>query len=107
MSVWPLAQPALRPVRERECMASDDDDRPPIEERVAQLEQVTQQQTETIREMLPSRRGVLAGAGLLGAGALAGAGSQSASAQAAAGQIGTESEPVDVEAASVNAEEQR
>ena len=81
------------------------DDPPSTEERIDRLEQAVREQNETIREMLPSRRGVLAGAGLLGAGALAGAGSQSGSAQAAAGQVGTPSSPEDVFAAAVDAQE--
>jgi hypothetical protein len=50
---------------------------------------------------MPSRRAILAGgAGLVGGAALTG----QASAQSAAGQVGTSSEPVDVEAATVTAD---
>jgi len=49
-----------------------------------------------------SRRQVIAlSSGALSLGALAGFGSSSADAQSAAGQVGTSSEPVDVEAATI------
>jgi len=82
-------------------MATDDDDAATLRERVRALEATVAQQQDTIQQLLPSRRAVLAGgAGLLGGAALTG----QASAQSAAGQVGTSSEPVDVEAASVTAD---
>jgi hypothetical protein len=83
-------------------MASDSgaDDAAALRDRVKQLEQTVAEQQATIDSLQPStasRRGVLAAlTGVAGAGAL-GAYSQRASAQAA-GQVGTSSEPVDVEA---------
>jgi len=68
---------------------------------VRELEQTVAQQQDTIEQLMPSRRAILAGgAGLVGGAALTG----QASAQSAAGQVGTSSEPVDVEAATVNAD---
>jgi len=82
-------------------MATDDDDAATLRERVRELEQTVAQQQDTIQQLLPSRRAVLAGgAGLVGGAALTG----QASAQSAAGQVGTSSEPVDVEAATVTAD---
>jgi len=79
-----------------------DDDAATLRERVRELEQTVAQQQDTIEQLMPSRRAVLAGgAGLVGGAALTG----QASAQSAAGQVGTSSEPVDVEAASVNVQE--
>jgi len=82
-------------------MATDDDDAATLRERVRTLEQTVAQQQDTIQQLMPSRRAILAGgAGLVGGAALTG----QASAQSAAGQVGTSSEPVDVEAATVNAD---
>jgi len=82
-------------------MATDDDDAATLRERVRDLEQTVAQQQDTIEQLLPSRRAILAGgAGLVGGAALTG----QASAQSAAGQVGTSSEPVDVEAAEVTAD---
>jgi hypothetical protein len=81
-------------------MATDDDDAATLRERVRDLEATVAQQQDTIEQLMPSRRAILAGgAGLVGGAALTG----QASAQSAAGQVGTSSEPVDVEAARVNA----
>jgi hypothetical protein len=72
-----------------------DDDAATLRERVRELEQTVAQQQDTIQQLMPSRRAILAGgAGLVGGAALTG----QASAQSAAGQVGTSSEPVDVEA---------
>jgi len=76
-------------------MATDDDDAATLRERVRELEATVAQQQDTIEQLMPSRRAILAGgAGLVGGAALTG----QASAQSAAGQVGTASEPVDVEA---------
>ena len=77
-------------------MGDDSDEQ--LEQRVAQLE-------EWASKSFPGRRGVLKGLGAaaLGGAAVSGA-TGGASGQSAAGQIGTESEPVDVEAASVGAQ---
>jgi len=81
-------------------MATDDDDAATLRERVRELEATVAQQQDTIQQLMPSRRAILAGgAGLVGGAALTG----QASAQSAAGQVGTASEPVDVEAATVSA----
>jgi len=81
-------------------MATDDDDAATLRERVRDLEATVAQQQDTIEQLMPSRRAILAGgAGLVGGAALTG----QASAQSAAGQVGTSSEPVDVEAATVTA----
>ena len=48
--------------------------------------------------MLPGRRSVLKGAALLGGGALVGAGTADRASAQASGQVGTSSDPVDVEA---------
>lgn len=81
-------------------MATDDDDAATLRERVRELEATVAQQQDTIQQLMPSRRAILAGgAGLVGGAALTG----QASAQSAAGQVGTSSEPVDVEAATVTA----
>jgi hypothetical protein len=82
-------------------MAPDsDDDAAALRDRVTQLEQTVADQQQTIEALQQppvSRRGVLAAlTGVAGAGAL-GAYSQRGAAQAA-GQVGTQSEPVDVEA---------
>ena len=82
-------------------MATDDDDAATLRERVRDLEATVAQQQDTIEQLMPSRRAILAGgAGLVGGAALTG----QASAQSAAGQVGTSSEPVDVEAATVSAD---
>lgn len=72
-----------------------------LESRVEQLEQIIESQSAG-----PSRRSVLASlAGVAGAGALgAGVGSQRAAAQEAVGQVGTEADPVDLFANSIDAE---
>jgi hypothetical protein len=79
---------------------SGEPDAAALRDRVADLEQTVANQQATIDSLAAptaSRRGVLAAlTGVAGAGAL-GAYSQRASAQAA-GQVGTQSEPVDVEA---------
>jgi len=70
---------------------SDEPSREELESRVAELEQ-------TVSKMMPDRRGVLKGLGAaaIGGAAIGGA-TGGASGQSAAGQIGTASEPVDVE----------
>jgi hypothetical protein len=78
--------------------AAPDTDDPDLRARVAELEASVAQQQETITKMLPGRRGVLKGAALLGGGALVGAGTADRASAQAAGQIGTASDPVDVEA---------
>jgi len=91
-------------------MASDSgaDDVAALRDRVTQLEQTVAEQQQTIEALQQppvSRRGVLAAlTGVAGAGAL-GAYSQRGAAQAA-GQVGTSSEPVDVEAWSLNVQGQ-
>jgi len=84
------------------------DDAAALRARVAQLEQTVAEQQQTIESLstpTASRRGVLAAlTGVAGAGAL-GAYSQRGAAQAA-GQVGTQSEPVDVEAWSLNVQDQ-
>jgi len=78
-----------------------DDDAATLRERVRELEATVAQQQDTIEQLMPSRRAILAGgAGVLGGAALTG----QASAQSAAGQVGTSGEPVDVEGAEVNAD---
>src|SRR6056297_2720864 len=75
---------------------SNDPDSSDLEARVDELE-------DTLQKMMPSRRSVLAGAAGLGLGAAGMSGATgSAAAQSAAGQIGTASEPVDVEGAQGN-----
>src|SRR6056297_2025156 len=80
-----------------------DDDAADLRARVQELEQTLadhQATIEQLRDRGVGRRAILAGgAGLLGGAALTG----QASAQSA-GQVGTSSEPVDVEAASVSAD---
>jgi len=79
----------------------DDDHAAALRERVRALEQTVQEQQSTIEQLMPSRRAILAGgAGLVGGAALSG----QASAQSAAGQVGTSNQPVDVEAATLNAQ---
>ena len=80
-------------------MADADD--PDLRARVEQLEATVQNQQETIRKMLPGRRGVLKGAALVGGGGLVGALSADRVSAQAAGQVGTTSEPIDVVAYSV------
>jgi len=81
-----------------------DDDAADLRARVRELEQTLadhQATIEQLRDRGVGRRAILAGgAGLVGGAALTG----QASAQSAAGQVGTSSEPVDVEAASVTAD---
>jgi hypothetical protein len=76
-----------------------------LRERVAQLEETVAEQhhsSESPEQPTASRRGLLsAAAGVAGLGALGVYSSSPASAQAA-GQVGTQSEPVDVEAYDVN-----
>lgn len=81
-------------------MSEDDPDR--LRERVRELEQTVDQQSETIASMLPGRRAILSGAvgASLGAGGMF-YGSERASAQGG-GQVGTSSNPVDVEAYNLN-----
>lgn len=75
-------------------MAADSDS--DLRARVEQLEATVQNQQETIRKMLPGRRGVLKGAALVGGGGLVGALSADRVSAQAAGQVGTTSEPIDV-----------
>lgn len=77
-------------------MADQDDDR--LRERVDQLEDVTKQQNETIRKLLPDRRDALKIGGSAIAGGLAVGGlTGSASGQtSSAGQVGTPEEPNDM-----------
>jgi len=88
-------------------MASDSgaDDAAALRERVAQLEETVAEQqatSEPSSQPTASRRGLLsAAAGVAGLGALGVYSSSPASAQAA-GQVGTQSEPVDVEAYDLN-----
>jgi len=77
-------------------MAPDSD--ADLRARVAELEQRVAAQQETISQLLPGRRGVLKGAALLGGGALVGAGTADRASAQASGQVGTSSDPVDVEA---------
>jgi len=76
---------------------SDESDPDTLRKRVSELEEIVQSQQQTIAKMLPGRRNVLKGAGLLTGGALAGAAAtERAEAQTGpAGQVGTSSEPVD------------
>jgi hypothetical protein len=74
----------------------DPDTESDLRERVAELEATVQNQQETIRKMLPGRRGVLKGAALVGGGGLVGALSADRVSAQAAGQVGTTSEPIDV-----------
>jgi len=99
-----MAPPADSP---DEDMTADDHDAAALRDRVADLEQTVAEQQATIESLQQppaSRRGVLAAlTGVAGAGAL-GAYSQRASAQAA-GQVGTQSEPVDVFANTIDSNE--
>lgn len=81
---------------------SDEDDPETLRERVAELEQTVEQQSETIAKMLPGRRAILSGAvgASLGAAGMFSA-TERASAQAS-GQVGTSSKPLDVEGYAVN-----
>jgi len=76
----------------------DTDDPDTLRERVADLEATVAAQQQTITRMLPGRRGVLKAGALLGGGALVGAGTADRASAQAAGQVGTSSDPVDVEA---------
>jgi hypothetical protein len=86
-------------------MASDSGADDELRERVAQLEETVSEQQATIKspgQPTASRRGLLsAAAGVAGLGALGVYSSSPASAQAA-GQVGTASDPVDVEAYDLN-----
>ena len=73
-----------------------------LRERVSALEQTVSDQQETIQRLMPSRRQTVAGLGLLGAGVGAGRLSSGTARAEAAGQVGTESDPVDVEAWDLN-----
>lgn len=83
---------------------SDESDPDTLRKRVSELEEMVQSQQQTIAKMLPGRRGVLKGAGLLTGGALAGAAaSERAEAQTGpAGQQGTSAEPNDMYAWDLN-----
>jgi hypothetical protein len=73
------------------------------QQRLAELEAKVEAQQSTLEKMLPGRRAVLAGLAGAGAGAVGmRSATDDASAQAV-GQIGTDSEPVDVEAETVDA----
>jgi hypothetical protein len=81
---------------------SDDPDSERLRERVAELEQTVEQQSETISKMLPSRRdlltagaGGLAGAGLLAAGSDR-ASAAPASADTSAGTVGVAGDSEDI-----------
>jgi len=76
-------------------MAPDD---PDLRERVAELEQTVEQQQETIHQLLPSRRRVLQAGGLVAGGGVLGALTADRASAQASGQVGTSSDPVDVEA---------
>lgn len=75
-------------------MGSEPDDSD-LRERIAELEATVEQQQQTIKRMLPGRRGVLKGAALLGGGGLVGALSADRVSAQASGQVGTTSEPID------------
>jgi hypothetical protein len=77
---------------------ADDSD---LRERVAELEATVEQQQETIRSMLPGRRGVLKAGGLLAGGGVLGALTADRAAADAEGQVGTTSAPIDVVAYSL------
>jgi hypothetical protein len=80
---------------------STDDDQP-LRERVAELEAAVEQQQQTISRLLPGRRGVLKGAALLGGGGVLGALSADRASAQAAGQVGTQANPVDAFAYSLD-----
>lgn len=69
-----------------------------LRERVSELEQTVSDQQETIQRLMPSRRQTVAGLGLLGAGVGAGRLSSGTARAEAAGQVGTDTDPVDVQA---------
>ena len=74
-----------------------------LRERVSELEQLVEQQQATIQRLMPSRRQTVAGLGLLGAGVGAGRLSTEAARAEAAGQVGTDTDPVDVKGYDVRA----
>jgi len=71
---------------------------PDLRDRVAELEATVQQQQQTIQQLLPSRRRVLQAGGLVAGGGVLGALTADRASGQASGQVGTSSDPVDVEA---------
>lgn len=74
------------------------DDGESLRERVSELEQTVSEQQDVIQRLMPSRRQTVAGLGLLGAGVGAGRLSSGTARAEAAGQVGTDTDPVDVKA---------
>jgi len=74
---------------------ADDSD---LRARVEQLEATVEAQQATIEQLLPSRRRVLQAGGLVAGGGVLGALSADRASAQASGQVGTSSDPVDVEA---------
>jgi len=85
--------------------APDTDDPDTLRERVDQLEATVAAQQQTITRMLPGRRGVLKAGGLVAGGGVLGALSADRASAQAAGQVGTASDPVDVEAFDLNVQD--
>jgi len=80
-------------------MAPDDPaDDPDLRARVAELEATVEQQQATIEQLLPTRRRVLQAGGLVAGGGVLGALTADRASAQASGQVGTSSDPVDVEA---------
>jgi len=73
-----------------------------LRKRVSELEAIVQSQQQTIAKMLPGRRNVLKGAGLLTGGALAGAAATERASAQAAGTVGTSNDPVNLNAWDLN-----
>jgi len=84
--------------------APDTDDRD-IRARVAELEATVAQQQQTIQQLLPSRRRVLQAGGLVAGGGVLGALTADRASAQASGQVGTSSDPVDVEAFDLNVQD--
>jgi hypothetical protein len=82
-------------------MADDTDS--DLRARVAELEATVEAQQETIRKMLPGRRGVLKAGGLLAGGGVLGALSADRASADVVGQVGTSQDRVDVFAGAVDA----
>jgi hypothetical protein len=74
-----------------------------LRERVAELEATVEDQQDTIKRMLPGRRGVLKAGGLLAGGGVLGALTADRAAADVVGQVGTDADRVDVFAGAVDA----